>query len=105
MPLDSRPTQTWIAPLVAEFPESPHKHRVIRLARLLDVHLAKPAPRVGLLDAHREEGNTLWWRLNQEYEALEQHHRDDLRRQRVMFAAAAVVTMMTVGSLAVAGMM
>ncbi|GAB5535814.1 MAG: hypothetical protein Rubg2KO_20630 [Rubricoccaceae bacterium] len=102
---DPRPTQTWIAPLLADFPESARKERVVQLARTMDAHLAKPTPRVDTLaDAHRAEGNRLWWRIKEEFEALEAHHTSYIRRQRVMLAAAAVVVMMTVGSLAAAGL-
>lgn len=102
---DPRPTQTWIAPLLADFPDSVRKQRVVQLARTMDAHLAAPPPRFQMLaEAHREEGNRLWWRIKEEYEALETHHTAYMRRQRVMFAAAAVVVMMTVGSLAAVGL-
>ncbi|MEO0559240.1 MAG: hypothetical protein AAF170_13770 [Bacteroidota bacterium] len=102
---DPRPTQTWIAPLLADFPETVRKQRVVQLARTLDAHLAKPTPKINTLAvAHREEGNRLWWRIKGEYEALEAYHIAYLRRQRVMFAAAAVVVMMTIGSLAAVGL-
>jgi len=102
---DTRPTQTWIAPLLADFPESARKERVVQLARTMDAHLVKPTSRVDTFaDAHREEGNRLWWRIKEEFESLEAHHAAYMRRQRVMFAAAAVVVMMTVGSLAAVGL-
>lgn len=102
---DARPTQTWIAPLIADYPESARKRRVVQLARAMDTHLATPMPRFDFQAvAHREEGNRLWWRIKEEYEGLEKHHTQYLRRQRLMLAAAVVVVMMTAGSLAAAGL-
>lgn len=95
----------WIAPLLADFPESARKQRVVHLARKMDAHLAEPTPRYEALAlAHRDEGNRLWWRIKEEFEALERYHAAYVRRQRVMFAAAAVVMMMTLGSLAAVGL-
>lgn len=102
---DARPTQTWIAPLIAEYPDSARKRRVVQLARAMDTHLAKPIPRFDMQAvAHREEGNRLWWRIKEEYEALERYHTQYLRRQRVMLAAAVIVVIMTAGSLAAVGL-
>lgn len=102
---DTRPTQTWIAPLIVSYPESARKRRVIQLAHAMDMHLMKPIPRFEMQAvAHREEGNRIWWRIREEYEALEAYHTQYLRRQRVMLAAAVVVVMMTAGSLAAVGL-
>lgn len=102
---DTRPTQAWIAPLLADFPESTRKKRVVMLAQKMDAHLLEPTPRFETLAAaHRDKGNRLWWKIKEEYEALEKHHAEYMRRQRVMLAAAAVVVMMTVGSLAAVGL-
>lgn len=101
---DHKPTQTWVAPLIAGYPDSDRKALVERLAVLMDHHLAKPMPRPVQEDKHREAGNRIWWRLTSELEALEQDHIAAERRERVLMAAAVVLVVITGGTLAALGL-
>ena len=101
---DLNPTQTWVAPLIADHPDSDRKALVKRLAAMMDRHLAKPMPRAVQQDEHRESGNRIWWRLTTELEALEEDHIAAERRDRAMMVAAVVLVVLTGGTLAAVGL-
>ena len=101
---DLTPTQTWVAPLIAGYPDSDRKALVERLVVLMDHHLAKPMPRSYQQDKHREAGNRIWWRLTTELEGLEKDRVAAERRERTMMAAAIALVVLTGGTLAAVGL-